>query len=602
MSEGITVKGRARGDGPVIVGISAHFHDSACSVLVGGELVAAAHEERYSRMKQDPRLPREAFVCCLREAGLTIADVDCIAYYEDPVKKLDRQLWTALPAVPDSRPEALFKLDADRPRREIRETLGFDGPIEIVDHHLSHAASAYYFSGFDSAAVLTIDAVGEWTTTSWGKGDGGQLDLIADIEFPNSLGLLYSVITGHLGFEVNEGEYKVMGLAPYGQPRYVDKILEIITVAEDGTFTLDQSFFDFSKPDTMASAKLSELLGFEARAAESALEQWHSDLARSIQLVTEETLLSMVRRAMRLAPDKNLCMAGGVALNVVAVRRITEEGPFRDVFVQPAAGDAGGSLGAAAVAHYRRTGTRTRRARMRSALLGPSPDRGAIPVALGAAGSSDFLDFRGKEEDLLDAVAGRLADGKVVGWYHGRMEFGPRALGSRSILADPRGDDMRDRINASVKMRESFRPFAPAVLEEKAAEHFRIDHPSPFMLETCDVISPLHLPAITHVDNSARIQTVNEVNNGRFYRLIRAFERRTGCPLLLNTSFNLRGEPIVCTHIDALLCFLRSQIDCLVLDDFIIDRDTVPAAWLDWFEGTRPPRPGAVSDSVYTLL
>jgi carbamoyltransferase len=589
-------------NGPVIVGISAHFHDSACAVLVGGELVAAAHEERFTRVKQDPAIPLRAFRECLAHAGLTVVDIDCLAYYEDPVKKLDRQLWMGLPRLPIADAASMFRLDADRPRREIRETLGYDGPVEIVDHHLSHAASAYYFSGFPDAAVLTVDAVGEWATTTWGRGQGDDLELVQEVRFPHSLGLLYSTITVHLGFEANEGEYKVMGLAPYGRPRHAERIRQLISMNGDGTFTLDLTYFDFTNPAGMARPALTDLLGVPPRQPESAIEQEHQDLARSLQLVTEEVLLTMVGRAAELAPGPRLCMAGGVALNVVAMRRIREEGPFDEVFVQPAAGDAGGSLGAAAVAHRRLTGTRPSAGRMRSALLGPAREAGEAARMLDAAGARDFLDLRGDEAGLLAAVADRLAAGKVVGWYHGRMEFGPRALGSRSILADPRGVGTRKRINDLVKLREGFRPFAPAVLAERAAEHFRLDHDSPFMLETCEVVSPLDLPAITHVDRSARVQTVTEDVNGRFYRLIQAFDERTGCPLLLNTSFNLRGEPIVATPVDALLCFLRSAIDCLVLDDFVIDRAEVPSSWRHWFEGTRPPRRSAVSDTVYTLL
>jgi carbamoyltransferase len=589
-------------NGPVIVGISAHFHDSACAVLVGGELISAAQEERFSRIKQDPGIPRRAFRDCLRQAGLTIADIDCIAYYEDPVKKLDRQLWMALPDLPDARPEALFRLDAHRPAREIRDILGYEGPIEFVDHHLSHAASAYFFSGFSDAAVLTVDAVGEWATTAWSAGSGDRLDLLDEVQFPHSLGLLYSTVTGHLGFEVNEGEYKVMGLAPYGQPRFVDRVRQLIHVTEDGTFTLDLSYFDFNSHKSMATPRLTELFELPPRRPESAIDQEHCDLARSLQVVTEEVLMELTARARRMVPSGNLCMAGGVALNVVAVRRIVEEGPFDDVFVQPAAGDAGGSLGAAAVVHQRLTGQRAAKGRMRSALLGGAHATDEIARILDGAGERGFLDFRGREKELLATVADRLADGKVVAWYHGRMEFGPRALGGRSILADPRVTDMRDRINASVKMREAFRPFAPAVLAEKARAHFRLDHESPFMLETCQVISDLDLPAITHVDGSARMQTVTEENNGRFYRLIRAFEERTGCPLVLNTSFNLRGEPIVRTPVDALVCFLRSAIDCLVLEDFVIDRGLLPEPWFAWLAGTRPLRGSAVSENVYTLL
>ncbi len=588
--------------GPVVLGIAAHFHDAAAALLVGGELVAASHEERYTRQKQDPSLPRNAVRDCLAQAGLRINDVDCVAYYEDPAKKLHRQLWTGLPEFPDASEMALFRLDADRPRREIRELLGWDGPVEIVDHHLSHAASAYYFSGFERSAVLTVDAVGEWATSSWGLGDGAGLSLLDQIEFPHSLGLLYSAITGYLGFEVNEGEYKVMGLAPYGTPRYADKIRNLIEINDNGRFTLALDYFSFGRADGMLGDRFTELLGVPKRTPESTIDDVHRDIARSIQTVTEETLLRMVGRARDMTGSENLCMAGGVALNVVAVRRIVEEGPFAHVFVQPAAGDAGGSLGCAAVAHQRLTGERPHPRRQRSALLGSTTDSNEIAHLLGAYPTHAVHDYRGDEAGLLGAVSARLASGKVIGWYHGREEFGPRSLGGRSILADPRGDDTRDRINASVKMREAFRPFAPAVLAEHAAEHFRIDHESPFMLETCEVISPLHLPAITHVDRSARVQTVTEQENGRFYRLLKAFAERTDCPLLLNTSFNLRGEPIVHTPVDALLCFLRSDIDCLVLDDFVVDRESLPQAWITWLKGTRPPRQSCVSDNVYTLL
>lgn len=587
---------------PVILGISAHFHDSAAALMVGGVLAAASHEERYTRRKQDPDLPINAVRDCLDQAGLRITDIDCMAYYEDPVKKLHRQLWTGLPAFPEASDMALRRMDADRPTREIRDLMGWDGPVEFVDHHLSHAASAYYFSGFDDSAVLTADAVGEWATSSWGVGRGTSLEIRDQVEFPHSLGLLYSAVTGYLGFEVNEGEYKVMGLAPYGSSRFQKEISQLINIMDDGSFRLALDYFEFGNPEGMLGERFTSLTGVPPRVPESEIEQVHCDLARSIQAVTEDVLLRMVDKAHRISGSENLCMAGGVALNVVAVRRIVEEGPFARVFVQPAAGDAGGSLGCAAVAHQRLTGQRPSQGAMRSALLGSDTDSEEIAKLLGAYVDNFFQDYRGNEDGLLSAVAQRLAGGKIVGWYHGREEFGPRALGGRSILADPRGNGTRDRINASVKMREAFRPFAPAVLAEHVQEHFRIDHESPFMLETCEVVSPLSLPAITHVDKSARVQTVTAEENGRFYRLIRAFADRTGCPLLLNTSFNLRGEPIVHTPVDALLCFLRSSIDCLVLDDFVLDRDALPPAWVSWFKDTRPATRSRVSNSVYTLL
>lgn len=582
-----------------IVGISAHFHDSACCVLRDGALVAAAQEERFSRIKHDPGLPKAAFRFCLEQAGLTIADVDCVAYYEDPWKKLDRQLWMGLPQVPLLAPATLFRLDALRPEREIRGLLGFEGPIEFFDHHLSHAASSYYFSGFPDAAVLTVDAVGEWTTTAYGRASESELELFEEVRFPDSLGLLYSAITAYLGFEVNDAEYKVMGLAPYGEPRYVDEVRRLIEVREGGGFRLNLEYFDFLRGERMFSDALCGLFGSPPRQPESELTPFAQDVARSLQLVLEEVLLDKVAYLYEQAPSENLCLAGGVALNCVAVERIVREGPFRRVFVQPASSDAGGALGAAALAHVRLTGERPAAVPMRHVFLGPSYSSDEIARTL-AASAAEAEDCRGREEELLREVAERLAAGEVVGWFQGRMELGPRALGNRSILADPRDAGMRDRINALVKKREAFRPFAPAVLAHRAREHFDLDHPAPFMVETCRVRSPLDLPAITHVDGSARVQTVDETNP-RFHRLLEEFERITGCPILLNTSFNLRGEPIVCTPADALLCFVRSDIDCLVLEDFVLERSGLPAAWLEWFREAASV-PSGVTETVYTLL
>jgi carbamoyltransferase len=582
-----------------VVGISAHFHDAACCVLCDGELVAAAQEERFSRLKHDPSIPRSAFRFCLAEAGLTIADVDCVAYYEDPRAKLARQLWTGLPHVPPLAPQALFRLDALRPQREIRELLGWDGPIEIVPHHLSHAASAYYFSGFEEAATLTVDAVGEWTTTAYGRAAGKDIELFEEVRFPHSLGLLYSAITAYLGFDVNDAEYKVMGLAPYGTPRYVQEVRALVEARAGGQLWLDLRYFDFSGAARMFTEEFCMLFRHLPREPESPLEEFHADVARSLQLVLEEVLLTKVAWLHEQVPSQRLCLAGGVALNCVAVERIIREGPFREVFVQPAATDGGGALGAAAIAHVRRVGERTRQSRLRHVSLGPAFPVDEIARWLVPA-APDVLDFRGREDELLDEVAARLEAGEAVGWFHGRMEFGPRALGNRSIVADPRDPSMRDRINALVKKREAFRPFAPAVLAERAAGHFDLDHEAPFMLETCPVRSPLELPAVTHVDGSARVQTVEREANPRFHRLLEAFERRTGCPVLLNTSFNLRGEPIVCTPEDALICFLRSGLDCLVLEDLVLDRSALPDPWRAWFGETVPTQ--VVSDSVYTLL
>jgi carbamoyltransferase len=583
-----------------VVGISAHFHDAACCLLKDGHLLAAAQEERFSRLKHDPTLPRAAFRYCLEAGGLTIDDVDCIAYYEDPVKKLDRQLWMGLPHVPPATPQSLFRLDAVRPEREIRELLGFEGPIDYFDHHESHAASSYYFSGFSDAAVLTVDAVGEWATASYGRAEGSRLELFEEVRFPDSLGLLYSAITSYLGFEVNDGEYKVMGLAPYGAPRYLDAMRSLLTVEDGGRFRLNMRYFDFLGGARMFSPDLCALFGAPPRTPEAELSQFAKDIARSLQVLLEEVLLAKVEYLHGRVPSANLCMAGGVALNCVAVERIRKARVFANVFVQPAATDAGGALGAAALAHVRRTGARPHPRPLAHVFLGPafSPDDIA---EFFRSSPAHVEDFRRREPDLLQATAHRLASGKVVGWFQGRMEFGPRALGNRSILADPRPTGMRDRINELVKKREAFRPFAPAVLASKAAAHFELDHPAPFMLETCRVRSPLELPAVTHVDGSARVQTVERETNPRFARLLEAFEARTGCPILLNTSFNHRGEPIVCTPIDALVCFIRSELDCLVVEDLLLDRQGLPDSWLRWFRGM-PSRSSPVSDSVYTFL
>lgn len=598
---------RQRGSGGNILGISAGYHDSACCLLRDGELVAAAQEERFTRVKNDRSFPRNALRYCLEHAGLSIGDVDCVAYYEDPVRKLGRQIWmTMMPGVPRKRLHELYeRATATPPADLIRELTGFEGPVEIVDHHLSHAASSFFFSGFDDAAILTVDGVGDWPTTTYGSGSGHRVERFEQVDFPDSLGFLYSAVTGYLGFEVNEGEYKVMGLAPYGEPRYADRIRRMIEVGPGGQYRLDLRYFGFLTQESMYSPELVDLLGRPARTPESGIEQFHTDVARSVQVVLEEVLLEKVRYLHDRVPSENLCMAGGVALNVVANSRCLREGPFRRLFVQPAAGDAGGSVGAAAMAHARLTGQRPDRRRLQHVYLGPSSSADDVHALLSGT-SADYLDFRGREAELVAHVAERLADGQVVGWLHGRMEFGPRALGARSILADPRGAGTRDRINELVKMRESFRPFAPAVLESEAGRHFQIDHPSPFMLETHQVTSPIDLPSITHVDGSARIQTVNEESNPRFAGLLAEFHRRTGCPILLNTSFNVRGEPIVCTPLDAVRCFVKSQIDILVIEDFVLDRSSIPPLWE--LENTTPGPRGrsstgeAVDHLVYTLL
>ncbi|MFL6292807.1 MAG: carbamoyltransferase [Thermoanaerobaculia bacterium] len=572
-----------------VVGISAFFHESACCLLQDGRLVAAAEEERFSRVKHDPRLPVSAFRYCLRAGGIGIADVNAVAYYESPVRKLARQLWSGVP---------LGDSDPGRPERAIHEGLGYEGPVLFFDHHASHAASAFLFSGYPEAAVLTVDGVGEWDTTTYGHG----LDVIEKVEFPHSLGLLYSTITSYLGFEVNDGEYKVMGLAPYGRPRYADRVRQLVSSGPGGQLALDLRYFDFIRGSRMYSEALCDLFGAPPRPRESEITAFHQDVAQSLQVVLEEILLEKVRWLHRETGSRRLCLAGGVALNCVANGRILREGPFEQLFVQPAAGDSGGCLGAAALAHLELTGERPDSEPMRHAFLGPSWTADEVASILAATGLQT-LDFRGREPELLEAVVDRLAAGKVVGWFHGRMELGPRALGARSLLADPRDPEMRDRLNGVVKKREAFRPFAPSILLARAREHLDLDHPSPFMLETCRVRSPLPLPAVTHVDGSARPQTVDPETAPRYAALLEAFRRRTGCPVLVNTSFNVRGEPIVCSPVDALLCFGGTGIDALVLEDFVIDREALPENLPELLASWRLPRSGfAVSRDLYTFV
>lgn len=584
----------------IIVGISAHFHDSACCLICDGELIAAVQEERFSRQKYEHEMPKAAFRYCLRQAGATVADVDLLAYYENPTLKLGRQLWMGLPRIPPSHEESLFRLDAMRPIREIREILGYEGKVHFVEHHEAHAASSYYFSGFDEAAILTVDGVGEWTTTAYGCASGNDLSLFEQVSFPHSLGLLYSAITSYLGFGVNDGEYKVMGLAPYGVPRFLKQIRSLIQTESGGQYRLDMRYFDFLQGHKMYSDNMIELLGCPPRERGAEISDFSADLASSLQTVLEEILLEKVHYLHTRAPSENLCLAGGVALNCVANSRVLQRGPFRQLFVPPAAGDAGGALGAAALA-ARQLEPRRRMRMLDHAYVGPEFGDDEIAAAF-AAGASGVKDYRGEESALLSATTDRLAAGAVVGWFQGRMEFGPRALGARSILADPRVEGMRDRINQAVKKRESFRPFAPAVVSERANEFFAIDHESPFMLEVFDVRCPALLPAVTHVDGSARVQTVTSAANPRFHRLLEEFGRRTGCPVLVNTSFNIRDEPIVCTPYEALLCFLRSEMDCVVIEDFLVDRDAVPKAWLEWFEGSVPQPRSLRNEILYTFL
>ena len=553
----------------IVIGLSAYYHESACALLADGRLVAAVEEERLTRVKHDSSLPVSAFRACLDRAGVDITDVSAVGYYEEPRAKLARQLWSREVA---GGPAGRGYLDGQRPERDIRQRLGWDGPIFRFPHHLSHAASAYLYSGFDESAVLTVDGVGEWTTGTSGTGRGVELNIEADEVFPDSLGLFYATVTAYLGFAVNDGEYKVMGLAPYGQPRFREALGRALHIRPNGTAALDMTFFEFVGGRRMWSPAFEALLGTAPRPPESAVLPAHCDIARSAQSVLEEALLVRTRALADRTGLRRLSFAGGVAQNCVAIGRIRRETPFGEVFVPPGAGDSGGAMGAAALAYRTLTGRRP--ATLVDARLGPSFDSDGIGRLLASAGIA-ALDFRGREGDLVDDVAGRLASGAIVGWFQGPMEFGARALGARSILADPRDEGMREKLNARVKKREAFRPFAPSVLASAAGEVLDLDHASPFMLETCAVRSPLPLPAVTHVDGSARPHTVDPAVNPRFAALLRAFRTQTGVPLLVNTSMNVRGEPIVCTPTDAITDLVEANLDALVLEDFVVPREAV---------------------------
>jgi carbamoyltransferase len=604
----------AGGKQTAILGISAFYHDSAACLVVDGRIVAAAQEERFTRRKHDHRFPGHAARYCLREAGLAAADLDYAVFYEKPYLKFDRLLETYLQHAPQGWGSFLqamplwLKQKLHLPR-EIRQGLGrgFKAPICYTRHHESHAASAFFPSPFEEAAILTLDGVGEWDTATIGTGRGNRIELLRSMSFPHSLGLLYSAFTYFTGFRVNSGEYKLMGLAPYGRPLYADLIREkLIDLKDDGSFAMDLSYFNYCAGLTMTNGKFAALFGGPPRAPESPITQREMDLAASIQQVTEEIVLRMAREAKRLTGMRHLCLAGGVALNCVANGRLRREGIFEDIWIQPAAGDAGGALGAAIFLHYQLLDQPRPPApddAMSGALLGPSFTNDEIRAALDAAQTP--YRYIADEAALLDTCAGLLAEGKVIGWFQGRMEFGPRALGSRSILGDPRSEAMQAAMNLRIKFRESFRPFAPSVLAEDVAEYFETLHTSPYMLQVDRVNRrlavpvadadrakmesdpDLHrrinvrrstIPAVTHVDMSARVQTVDEARHGRFYRLIRAFKRRTGCSVIINTSFNVRGEPMVGSPGDALRCFLNTDMDVLVLENCVLHKAGQPAA------------------------
>ncbi len=592
-----------------ILGISAFYHDSAAALLVDGVLVAAAQEERFSRVKHDHRFPQRAVDYCLREGGITPADIDHVVFYEKPFLKFERLLETYLQTAPRGfgtflQAMPLWIHEKLRLPKALNEGLRgqYRRKYVFTEHHEAHAASAFFPSPFEEAAILVMDGVGEWATASLGHGAGHTLHLNEEMQFPHSLGLLYSAFTYFCGFRVNSGEYKLMGLAPYGQPVFEAAILDkLVDLREDGSFRMDQSYFNYCAGLTMTSERFNRLFGGPPRKPESPLTQRELDLASSIQKVTETILLRTVAHLHRTSGSENLCLAGGVALNCVANGRLLRESPFRRIWIQPAAGDCGGAIGAALFVWHQLL-ENPRRVALPDAqggsLLGPGYTSEEIESVLRAKEAS-YRKFE-REESLLAEVAGLLDSGQVVGWMQGRMEFGPRALGNRSILGDARNPRMQSVMNLKIKYRESFRPFAPVVLEERASEYFDLKpgEDSPYMLIVAQVradkLTPQApgaarglasvnevrsvIPAVTHVDQSARIQTVDAQRNPRLRGLLDAFERRTGCPVLINTSFNVRGEPIVCTPDDAYRCFMATEIDVLVINDFILLKADQPAA------------------------
>jgi carbamoyltransferase len=599
-----------------VLGISAFYHDSAAALVVDGDIAAAAQEERFTRKKHDPGFPENAVAYCLREGGLGASQLDYVVYYDKPLIKFDRLLETYLAFAPGGFRSfrlamPLWIKDKLHISRALRSHLKGASKAKLVftDHHESHAASAFFPSPFQEAAILTVDGVGEWSTATYGLGQGNKIRLIRHMTFPHSLGLLYSAFTYYCGFKVNSGEYKLMGLAPYGRPLYQEMILKkLLDLKSDGSFRMNLEYFNYCQGLTMTNRRFDALFGGPPRHPESPLEQRHMDIAASIQKVTEEILLRMVHEVHRQTGMRNLVMAGGVALNCVANGMIARQGPFENLWIQPAAGDAGGALGAALFAWHQlmdRPRANPGQDQQKGSLLGPRFTNQSIGQFLNQIGApSQRYD---QELDLLAAVTQLLMEGKIIGWFHGRMEFGPRALGARSILGDARNPAMQATMNLKIKFRESFRPFAPCVLRERASTYFDISEgqESPYMLlvapvrkehwrsltegerrtmeENPDLRSRVNiprssLPAITHVDYSARIQTVDEPRHNRFYRLLKTFEAHTGCPVIVNTSFNVRGEPIVCTPQEAYRCFLATDMDALVLEDYLVLKSSLPTS------------------------
>ena len=591
-----------------ILGISAFYHDSAAALVVDGDIVAAAQEERFTRKKHDPGFPAHAIAYCLKEAGMSAGRLSYIAFYDKPLTKFERLLETYLAYAPAGFKSfrlamPLWLKDKLHMRRTLRQRfhLARKTPLVFTDHHESHAASAFFPSPFDAAAILTVDGVGEWSTATLGVGEGNQLRLLQQLQFPHSLGLLYSAFTAYCGFRINSGEYKLMGLAPYGEPKYSGAIYEqLMDLKPDGSFRLNLDYFDFLRGARMTNEKFHRLFGGPARLPGAPIEARHMDVARSIQAVTEEVMLRLARHAREITGQKNLCLAGGVALNCVANGVILREKLFERIWIQPAAGDAGGALGAALALWHGRAGQRgTQRLvgggdKMQGAFLGPQFSTVEIQAALDA-NKAVYQTFA--DAELIARTVELLQRGKVVGWFQGRMEFGPRALGNRSILGDARSPSMQSTINLKVKFRESFRPFAPVVRLERASDYFELDVESPYMLLVAPVKKALclpssglrtgldrlkeprsTLPAVTHVDFSARVQTVTHDQNPLLNALLEQFEQASGCGVLVNTSFNVRGEPVVCTPDDAYRCFLRTGMDYLIIGNFVLERAAQPRA------------------------
>ena len=598
-----------------ILGISAYYHDASAVLIDNEHIIAATQEERFTRKKHDASFPSNAIRYCLQEAGIKLSDVSYIAFYDKPFLKFERLLETYLAEAPRGLQSFMMSMPVWlKDKLFLKETLARNfkdiselSKAEIMtklmfgEHHQSHAASAFYPSPFEEAAILTIDGVGEWATTSLAFGKNNHIEFLKEIHFPHSLGLLYSAFTYYTGFKVNSGEYKLMGLAPYGNPIYVDKIKEnIIDIKEDGSYQLNIQYFNYTAGLTMTSEKFHKLFNAKPRAQEGKLSQFEMDLAASIQIVTEEVVSKMARFARQLTGSNNLCLAGGVALNCVSNGKLFKEGIFKDLWIQPAAGDAGGALGAAYSVFYEelknpRTLNPNKKDRMQGSYLGPKFSAAETKNSLD---SMNAVYHRFDETQLIDKVSDALKEEKVIGWHYDRMEFGPRALGHRSIISDARSTKMQSVMNLKIKYRESFRPFAPSVLREEVDEWFELDYDSPYMLLVAGVkenkrytitaeqeklfgIEKLNIPrsaipAVTHVDYSARIQTVEQECNPRYYRLIKAFAEKTGCPVIVNTSFNVRGEPIVCTPEDSYRCFMRTEMDVLVIDDFILYKNEQP--------------------------